>query len=246
VDFLTTLRVLLSRWYVVVPALALTALAVTFTARTAAPSWQATGTVVLLGPAATGEVMPGSGEPVRMNPYLEFGGALEVAADVMSKVMSGDTMVERLRAKGATAPYEVGTGVDGASPVINVIATGDDPDQAKVTVQVVIRELRAELSRRQAAVGAPRAQFIRVEQVTTPGTAKRLMGSTLRAAAAVLALGVVLTFALAFLADALGERRAARRRRATTMASRRVPGTGQARDGGTSPEPTYLRAASHR
>ena len=55
--------------------------------------------------------------------------------------------------------------------------------------------------RRQTVAHAPRSQLIQVEQVSAPSAAERLIGSKLRAAAAVLALGVVLTFSLAFLTE---------------------------------------------
>jgi len=239
VDFFTTLRILLSRWQVVVPALILTALAATFATQTVSASYQATGVMVLLGPSSAAEKLQGQLQPTAVNPYLEFGGALDVTADVLSKVMMSDTVVQRLQLRGATAEYEVGTGSDGGSPLVNIIATGPDQKVAKRTVQTVATELRHELQRRQTLAGAPPSQFIRAEQVTVPTTAKRLIGNKLRAAAAVLALGVAVTFSAAFLTESIMEQRARRRRLASarTAAAARdrpaAPGPGP----GTAPGP---------
>lgn len=236
-DFFTTLRILLSRWQVVVPALALTALAAAFATQTVAPAWQATGTMVLLGPSTATEQFQGQIESKAVNPYLEFGGALDVTAEVLSKVMVSDTVVQRLRLRGATAEYEVGTGSDGGSPIINIIATGRDAKVARRTVQAVATELRRELQRRQTTAGAPTTQLIRAEQVTVPSSATRLIGDKVRAAAAVLAMGVAFTFSLAFLTESVIEQRARRRR----LASARTAGAqrkGAAPVGQAPPPPT--------
>jgi hypothetical protein len=139
---------------------------------------------------------------------------------VLSKVMMSDTVVQRLAVRGATAEYEVGTGSDGGSPIINIIATGEDPTVARRTVQAVAVELRHELQRRQATAGAPSSQFIRAEQVTVPATANRLIGDKMRAGVAVFALGIAFTFSLAFLTESILEQRARRRR----LASARTAG----------------------
>jgi hypothetical protein len=226
VDLLTTIRILLRRWFVVVPALLLTAGAAYLTLQTVKPSYEATGAVVLLGPATAGAPVPGEPSPPQVNPYLEFGGALETTALIVSRSLMSEAAVTRLAEKGATAVYEVGTGSDGGSPLVNVIATDPDEAVALRTVEVLITEVGAELERRQAAARAPRSQFIRAETVTTPTRATPLSGSSLRAVAAVGALGLAASFGLGFLAEAVAVRR--RRPRAAVE----VPGQHAAPDVG--------------
>jgi len=211
-DFFTTLRILLSRWYVVLPALLFTLASAVAASAAVAPSWKANGTLVLLGPATARLDPQSNAKRVETNAYLDFGGTLEITAEILSKIMMSPATAEQLQARGLTAEYEVGTGSDGGSPIINIIATGPDPEIAKATVQGIAGQIRNELQRRQSAAGAPKEDFIRVDQVTTPTSAERQLGSKLRAAAAAGALGLALTFGLAFLAESVAERRAAKER----------------------------------
>jgi capsular polysaccharide biosynthesis protein len=224
-DFFTTLRILLSRWYVVVPCLLFTLAAAAGASAAVAPSWKATGTLVLLGPGSVRLDAEGNERRVETNAYLDFGGTLEITAEILSKIMMSPATGEQLAARGLTAEYEVGTGSDGGSPIINIIATSPDPEVAKATVQGVAAQIRAELQRRQSAAGAPKDDFIRVDQVTTPTSAERQLGSKLRAAAAAGALGMALTFGLAFLTESISERRLAKERRAGTADPAGTPGT---------------------
>ena len=207
-DLFTTIRILFRRWYVVLPALLLTVGGAAFTFKTVAPSYEATGAVVLLGPATAGAPVAGEPSPPPVNPYLEFGGALETTGLILSRSLMSEATVTRLATQGASATYEVGTGSDGGSPIVNVIATGADEAAAKRTVTIVIAEVRNELKRRQEAAGAPASQFIRVEDVTVPTNATKMAGSTMRAVAAVMALGLALSLGLGFMAEAIAVRRA--------------------------------------
>jgi hypothetical protein len=211
-DFVTTIKILLSRWYVVIPALLATAAGAYLAMGAVAPSYESTGALVLLGPKTSGAPVQGESPPAEVNPYLEFGGALEVTGDVLSKAMLSDATTRKLAAAGWTAAYEVGTGSDGGSPIINVVATGTSEAVTVGTVNAVEQEMRAELDRRQKLAGAPPSQYIRLEVVATPTTPKVLMGSKIRAAGAVLALGAMTTFGLAFLVESIAESRARRRR----------------------------------
>ena len=208
-DLLTTIRILLRRWFVVVPGLLLTAGAAYYAMQAVSPSYEAAGAVVLLGPATAGAPVKGEPTPPPVNPYLEFGGALETTGEILSRTLMSQAEVDKLYAKGATATYEVGTGSEGGSPIVNVIATDTDEAVAIRTVGIVAAEVRAELQRRQAAAGAPASQFIRVEDVTIPTKATKMAGSTMRAVAAVMALGLAVSFGLGFMAEAIAVRRSA-------------------------------------
>lgn len=206
-DLLTTIRILLRRWFVVVPALLVTAGGAYYAMQAVSPSYEATGAVVLIGPATAGAPVRGEPSPAQVNPYLEFGGALETTGEIVSRTLMSQVEVDKLFAEGATAVYEVGTGSEGGSPIMNVIATDTDEAAAIKTVSIVVTEVRTELQRRQAAAGAPPSQFIRVENVTIPTKATRMAGSTMRAVAAVLALGLAFSCGLGFMAEAIAVRR---------------------------------------
>jgi hypothetical protein len=209
VDFATTLRILLRRWYVVVPALALTGVGAFLGMQQVTPQYESSGSLVLLGPAS-GVPVPGE-VTQQFNAYLEFGGALATTAEVLSKATLSDASAKKLAAVGATGEYEVGTGSDGGSPIINIVATGSSPRIATLTVEEITKLLTAELQRRQVAAKAPPSQFIRVEVVAPPAQPKELLGSKLRVGSAVVALGVAVTFSVAFLVEGAMDRRARRK-----------------------------------
>jgi capsular polysaccharide biosynthesis protein len=210
VDLLTTIRILLRRWFVVVPMLLLTAGGAYYAMQAVSPSYEASGAVVLLGPATAGAPVKGEPTPAPVNPYLQFGGALETTGEIVSRTLMSADEVDKLSRRGATSAYEVGTGSEGGSPIVNVIATDTDEAAAIRTVAIVVAEVRTELQRRQAAAGAPPSQFIRVENVTIPTKATKMAGSTMRAVAAVLALGLAVSCGLGFMAEAIAVRRAGR------------------------------------
>jgi hypothetical protein len=202
VDFLTTIRIMLARWYVLVPALLATGVAAFGVMSTVAPAYQVQGSVVMLAPANK------TIDPIAGNPYIGVG--LEVVADVLAKATMSEATATRLEARGATAEYEVGTGLEGG-PILNVMVTSPDERTALRTAKTVIASIRAELARRQQAVGAPRESWISAVTVTRPDHATKMMGSKIRVLAAVLALGLAATIGLTFMAENVAE---GRRRRA--------------------------------
>src|SRR5262245_3568451 len=156
-DFATSLKVLLGLWYVVLPALLVTLGACFFTVANVPPTYQATGSLVLLVPPTVAQGQPPSAQRVvagPVNPYLEFGSSISVTAEVISKAMMSDATVRRLRELGATAKYEVGNGVNGG-PIINVVSTGANQREALTTLDVVTRAVQQELASRQREAGAP-------------------------------------------------------------------------------------------
>jgi capsular polysaccharide biosynthesis protein len=203
-DFLTAIRVMLARWYVLVPALLATGVAAFGVMSAVAPAYQVETSVVLLAPTSN----PTEPNATPGNPYLGLG--LEVVADVLTKVTMSEATAAKLEAKGATADYDVGTGIEGG-PILNVLVTSPDQRMAKRTAEAVIAQIRDELARRQQAQGAPKKSWISAVTVTRPDRATVMMGSKIRVLAAVLALGLAATIGLTFTAENIAE---GRRRRA--------------------------------
>jgi hypothetical protein len=208
VDLATSFRVLARRWYVSLPLLALTVVAVQVAAQAVRPAFQATGTVVLLAPT-TGAAAGAA--PWDRNPYLRFDKNLEVVAGLMSTVLNNPIMVERLRAAGATGTYDVGASQLSSSPLdttplVEITATGPDEQSAKRTVAVVAHYLSVELVRHQRAAGAPTGTLIRTQVTTPPTVTGRIVGSTTRAVGATAVLGLAATIGAAHLAERLARR----------------------------------------
>ena len=144
--------------------------------------------------------------------------------------MMSDEVVARMRAAGASGTYTVSSGSKGGGgPTVSISATDIDPEAAKRTVVLVWREFVRQLQTRQQAAGAPAGTLIRPQLAIPPLTTKRLVGSTIRAVSATIALGTALTFSVAYLAQSLAERRkqrmlGSRRRRNRVRASTRPRG----------------------
>jgi hypothetical protein len=215
VDFAASLRMFFRRWYITFPLAALTAVAALYAARSVEPSYQATGTVVLLAPVSRSTT--GVPAPADRNPYLRFDKNLEVVAGLMATVLTSPRMQERLREAGATGSYDVGTANLGvspqnASPLVQITATGPDGPAAERTVAVVAHYLSIELARRQRAAGAPADSLIRTQVTTPPTVTGRIVGSTSRAVGATVVLGLAVTLGAGSLVELLASRRKRRRR----------------------------------
>jgi hypothetical protein len=247
VDLATSLKVLVRRWYATLPFLALTTVAVLMAAQAVRPAYQATATVVLLAPTPEPGATHSPG-PADRNPYLRFDKNLEVTAALMSTILTNSTMVERLRAAGATSTYDIATSSLGAvtrdaSPLLEVTAVGPDEQSAERTVAIVVHYLGVELARRQRAAGAPADALIRTQVTTPPTITGRIIGSTVRATGAAALLGLALSVGAGQLAETAAARRRRRRQLQQSRQAMHLPATGPAPAIGAGPTPaTDLRA----
>ncbi|MBI1758407.1 MAG: hypothetical protein HYR62_04170 [Actinobacteria bacterium] len=207
-DFAKSLMVLLRRWYVALPALALSLglAAVVFEAVPA--KYASAGTIVLLSPS-TGTGAGGTKSPT--NPLLAFDGSLTTVSTALIQVMLSSEVGKDLASAGATADYEVGDGNLGG-PFIHVEATGASPAEAQRTVGLVLERTSTELRDREVAYRAPLATYIQVDYLVRPSEAKRLLGSKVRAAGAALALALAFSISSAFMIESIMENRRNRRR----------------------------------
>ena len=205
-DFLSVVRVVLRRWPIVLGALVLSALAAYMAASSVAPSYQAKGSALLVGPQ--GATVAGTEQPQLDNPYTRLDNTTLVLAAVAVQIMDDSSIRESLRAEGAAPDYVVGRAEDG-TPVLGVVATNTDPAVAVKTVDLVLDRLNDELDIRQAEAGAPADSRVRSIVVTRSDTAIEQLGGRIRAFLAVAALGVAASISLAFITEAIvqGRRR---------------------------------------
>lgn len=211
-DFLSVVRVVLRRWPIVLGALVLSTLAAYMAARSVAPSYQAKGSALLVGPQ--GAAIPGAEELQLDNPYTRLDNSTLVLTAVAVQIMDDSAIRESLQDEGAAPDYVVGRAEDG-TPVLGVVVTNTDPAVAVKTVDLVLDRLNAELDDRQAEAGAPPDSRVRSIVVTRSDTAIEQLGGRIRAFLAVAALGVAASISLAFITEAIVQ---GRRRRADEAA----------------------------
>ncbi|MGN6331335.1 MAG: hypothetical protein ACTHOD_06730 [Motilibacteraceae bacterium] len=175
--------------------LALAVVAAIFTFSASPPQYQASRTVLLLGPTT---VDPRTGDP--QNPYLTLDSSVPVAAQVVSTAMMQDQRVVDALARAGVASEYVVAPVGGSGPFIALSVTARSQKDAQRGVAVLFEQLQRQLGQAQQSAGAPKGTFVRTVDVASAKTEvlrKRQLQKAGEAAIAVL----VLTLALAFLRD---------------------------------------------
>jgi hypothetical protein len=211
-DVLSVLRLLTRHWRVTAPAALLTVLLIGAAFRSSSPTYESTGSIVLLPPPEAPD-LEAAAEPappptVGQNPFARYGD-LSVVADILARVLDSDSRQAEFESEGVTG-YEVVANRLQRGPVVEVTGQGPNPEAAMRSTEIVLNEVNAVLSELQEAEGADPDYFIHGASVDLPSTATAMYGSTVRTAIAALAVGALGTLGLAVLAEVIARRRAAR------------------------------------
>lgn len=209
-DFLAAVKVVLRRWYIVMPVLALAAVVTLNVVRNVPPTFQASGSVLLASPGVARDPSAPA-----LNPFANLDYSSGVVAGIVAELMQDKAVKKRLVAVGADPNYTLGTPTGSNAPTIGIESTAATPDLAVNTVNLVIKGVQDELTVRQRDAGGPPETWIRALILISPTEADRLVSGKVRASAALAALSVVAAISLAFLAESIG---VGRRRRAAERA----------------------------
>lgn len=208
-DVVSLVRLVARRWRVTVPAMVLTLAGLGFVLQQASPVYEATGSIVLLSPPEPPDPAAVPGAPpapaVGQSPFARYGD-LAVVADILARTIDGDARRDEFEAQGIT-DYEVVANRIERGPVVEVTGAGATPEAAATSTEAVLAKVDAVLVEIQAAEGADPTYFVRSTSLEPPSTATAVYGSTVRAAVGALAVGGLITLALAVLAEALAHRR---------------------------------------
>jgi hypothetical protein len=196
-DFWELLAVMVRRWYVTLPILALTAvLAVTMPARVD-PTYRASGTVVLVEPA---------GNAADLNPVASAG--LNANANALATIATLPDAQSDVAEAGLSTQYTVES--DGSVLVIE--AGGATPNEAAETVQFVEQLLTERLNQQQENVGAPVESYLTVVPLIAEPVAVPVYDDQRRVRILVVVAGVLLAAMAAVGVEGLAVRRRTRRR----------------------------------
>jgi capsular polysaccharide biosynthesis protein len=216
-DFWTSVDVVRRHWKLLLVGLVLT-FALAWGAFVAVgPSYQATTEMILLvphgntTPGRTADVLPTG------NPYLSFGGTLNVTGTVIAKALMGNQGATEVSARGGSASYSVEPPV-GDAPVLTITATSADPAASLRTAAIVRTLLTRELDRQQRVAGAPQASWITMAPLEVADHATPQKKSQIRALAAILVLGTAGSVGMCFFAESLAQRRRGRQQWAQAFA----------------------------
>lgn len=195
-DLWQLMLILLRRWFVVIPALLITALIASNASERVDPTYtaSATGLVIVLNPAERG------------NPSTER------AAQAASVSVSSAETRDRVASAGLGGDYSVG--VRNRTSLIDVSVETDDPQRSATTVQAVLDLLAEEFGRRPQIYGVPPGPVVGLELLAGPSVEGAAYEGRARIIAVVAAVGLVAAVVLAVLVDLLI--RSLRKRRTRT------------------------------
>ena len=201
----TSLRVLLRRWYVVLPCLAVTAFVALQLAGQVKPTYKAEGTVVFLRPLQAQE-----SATVSNNPWQTVDYSLNQFALLMGQAAASDAFRDRVSAAGGSTAFSVTTSANQAqgsptnqTPTLTLSVIADTPESAMASYEVLGAALDQEVKDRQRSVGAAESTWITAVDLTVPPGAVELVGSRITVLIAVALAGTLVSLGLVFALDAL-------------------------------------------
>ena len=196
-DLMGSFRVLRSRW-ILSSTLLLLAILGTAAAAVVLPwSYQSVGTTVLLNSKSASVATDG-------NPLLAFDPSLSSAAEVLSLAVTAPSTVLALKARGYSATYQVTVSSVTGGPILQVTATGKNKTSVENTLHGVMNEINNQLLSLQSGVAS--RGLIRALPLSAATQPSRSISKKAKPVVAVLGLGLVLTFAIPQLVDALANR----------------------------------------
>jgi hypothetical protein len=211
-DVLSLLRLIGRHWRVTAPAALLTLLALVAALRVSSPTYNATGSIVLLSPPDAPEVTaPSAGPPpeVGQNPFNRYGD-IAIVTNILTRIMNSDSKRAELAESDGVAGYDIVASATGRDPVFEVTGHGPDAPTAIAAAEVVLEEASRSLSEVQQAQRADPDYFFTSTPLEPPSEATAVYGSTMRMGIAALAFGGLCTLGVAVLAEVIARRRADR------------------------------------
>ncbi|MEV0201975.1 hypothetical protein [Nonomuraea sp. NPDC050691] len=209
-DFWGTVLVVFRRWYVTVPAFLLS-LAVAFGVyRTVPAVYQSSAVLVLTVPVTGGSVPSNPDYPnPRVNPLLNYDGALNVSASILLQALSAPETAATLGAPpGGDTSYVVHNGSANPEllangPFVIIEAKSPSAEAAHTLVVKLVARAKLEMAARQQVLQAPPSTYIQLTEMVAPTAPLEQRGGKSRTAAAVLALGLFAALTAGFAAESV-------------------------------------------
>jgi capsular polysaccharide biosynthesis protein len=199
VEFWTAVGIIRKRWYVVVACAVVFGIAAAIVYRDVRPSYQASGTVVVL---QTGQPTSHDAIPYN-NPWGTPTGFVALLAPA-----AGDTSFEHaFYAAGGTGTYTVEASINN-TPTLILTTTAPTPAEALKSYQILVTLLEKAIIDKQDQFNTPAsARYVGTVNIT-PSRPAELVGSRIKALIVLGALGLMVTLGLVFLVDSTAHRAA--------------------------------------
>ena len=165
-DVLTLSRILLRRWYVLLPVLAVTAAGTFLMYQSSSPVYSTTGSLLLADPVLQ-STDDREGEPAT--------GSDVASPRIIALVMQDADVQQRILDAGGEADYSVNVGEAGT---LLVSARSASQASAVRTVEVLFDEIRREMDQRQDEAEVGDDERLTASILSTPGTATAIEAET--------------------------------------------------------------------
>lgn len=176
----------LRRWYVFLPLLALTALAVMGVNRGIEPQYEVVATAVLV---------PGRVDSETENPY----GTMNSTNEVLSIVLNNSTSRAEIEQQGLDPTYELSA--RSSSRIMDVSVVSDSPEVGTATAEAVLEMVRSEIATRQEAAGITEDAQIGIQVLQAPSVVDEVSQGRTRAMAIVGVVGAAASVLVTVLLD---------------------------------------------
>jgi hypothetical protein len=227
------LRVMRSRWYIVVPMLVL-AVGLGVGAFLMVPTTYTTYTMVSLlsSPASTTTALQGQD-----NPFLNFNSSLVATADFLGRRLQSTDVAQELKRSGVSEKYTVTLAENAQGPFLTLTVTGDDKAHILQSAATISRYADFMLVQIQQQNGVADRDMIRLTQIIPPQKPAAEMKKKLEAVIVAGGGTVALTFIVTFIVESVSRGRRRRQEDYTPATGSAVAGAapGDAKDGSRTP-----------
>lgn len=200
------LRVMRSRWYVVLPMLML-AVGLTSAAYVVVPtSYESYSTVSLLSSPASTEIATRGGN----NPFLNFNGSLVATADFLGRSLQSTDAERELKAMGVTEDYEVALAEGAQGPFLTFTVTGTDKVHILVATETLTRYAETRLGQIQQANGVGPRDMVRMTEIIPPQPPEAKLKKKIEVVIAVGGAALGLAFLVTFMIEGIARARQGR------------------------------------
>jgi hypothetical protein len=157
-DLLTIIAIVVRRWYVFFPIVALTGIGLLLITPQLRPEYQASGSLLLVGPKKVTQVVQGKPTQIGVNPLLGSGQPLMTTSATLASDASSLAVREGIKESGAVLDYTVA--VDSHAPIITVVDRATKPSAAIAAVDTLLARMSTRLATLQQEVGAPSSELV--------------------------------------------------------------------------------------
>ena len=208
-DLRTVVRVVARHWVVVTLAMVITAVVAVSLALQIKPTYEATGSMLVLTPSS-GETDKGRFD---LNP-LTNPGQVAAATTALVEVMQSAPYAERMKAEGVSGAFTLSIPPNGSGAILGLKIESVTPEAALAEYETLVEAVKDEVIALQRRAQIPESTWIQAEELNSPTRATAVSGGKMRVLVGVLLLGFGASFSLAFVADMVyGENRSLLRRR---------------------------------